>query len=162
MPEIVIVNTSPIFYLHRLDCLDVLKKLYGRIIVPQAVVYELEAGKRVGENVPEIRKYEWITVKEVNVPSFISIITDLGQGEAEFLALACTERDTLVIIDDALARRIAKLRGLRITGTAGVFLKAKTENHITEIKPFLSKIKDVGFYLTNNLISDILKIAGED
>lgn len=57
MPEIVIVNTSPIFYLHRLDCLDILKKLYGRIIIPQAVVNEHEAGKRVGENIPEIRKY---------------------------------------------------------------------------------------------------------
>ncbi len=162
MPEIVMANTSPIFYLHRLDCLDILRKLYGRIIIPQAVVNELEAGKRVGEDVPEIKDYEWIIVKEVNVPSFISIITDLGQGEAEVLALACEEKDTLVIIDDALARRIAKLRGLRLTGTAGVFLKAKAKNHITEIKPFLSKMKDVGFYLTNNLISEILRIAGED
>lgn len=161
MPEIVIVNTSPIFYLNRLDCLDVLRKLYGRIIIPQAVVNELEAGKRVGEDVPEINDCEWITVKEVNVPAFISIITDLGQGEAEVLALACEETDALIIVDDALARRIAKLRGLRLTGTAGVFLKAKAENHITEIKPFLNKMKDIGFYLTGNLISDILKIAGE-
>ena len=162
MPEIVIVNTSQIFYLHRLDCLDVLRKLYGKIIIPHAVVNELEAGKRVGEDVPGIKDYEWITVKEVNVPAFISIITDLGQGEAEVLALACEERDALVIVDDALARRIAKLRGLRITGTAGIFLKAKAENHISEIKPFLNKMKDIGFYLTGNLIADILKIAGED
>ena len=96
------------------------------------------------------------------MPAFISIITDLGQGEAEVLALACEERDALVIVDDALARRIAKLRGLRITGTAGIFLKAKAENHISEIKPFLNKMKDIGFYLTGNLIADILKIAGED
>ncbi|BBO16415.1 nucleic acid-binding protein [Candidatus Brocadia pituitae] len=162
MPEIVIVNTSPIYYLHRLDCLDILKKLYGKIIIPQAVVNELEAGKRVGEDVPEIRKYEWMTVKEVNVHAFINIITDLGHGEAEVLALACEERDALVIVDDALARRIAKLRGLRLTGTAGVFLKAKAENHITEINPFLNKMKDIGFYLTGNLISEILRIAGED
>lgn len=119
MPEIIIVNTSPIFYLYKLDCLDVLRKLYGRIIIPQAVVNELEAGKRVGENVPDIKNYKWITVKEVNVPVFISIITDLGRGEAEVLALACEEGEALVIVDDALARRIAKLRGIKLTGTAG-------------------------------------------
>ena len=162
MPEIVIVNTSPIFYLYRLDCLDILRKLYGGIIIPQAVVNELKERKKVGENIPEIRNYGWIAVKEVNVPAYISIITDLGRGETEVLALACEENDALVILDDALARRIAKIRGLRITGTIGVLLKAKAENHVTEIKPFLNKMKNVGFYLSNNLISCILKIAGED
>ena len=97
----------------------------------------------------------------MNNPVFISIVTDLGQGEAEVLALACEERETLVIIGDALARRIAKLRGIKLTQTTRVFLKAKAENHITEIKPFLNKVKNVGFYLTNNLISGILKITGE-
>jgi len=100
-------------------------------------------------------------MKEVAVPSYIKIITDLGQGEAEVLALACEEKDPLVIMDDALARRIARLHGLKLTGTAGVLLKAKAKNHITEIKPFLNKLKDVNFFITNNLINEILKIAGE-
>lgn len=161
MPEPVIVNTSPIFYLHRLNCLDILRKLYDRIIIPQAVADELEAGKRAGEGVPELEDYGWITVKEVSIPAFINIITDLGQGEAEVLALACEEKEPLVILDDSLARRIANLRGLKLTGTAGILLKAKTKNHITEVKPLLNKLKDSGFYLTDNLISDILKVAGE-
>lgn len=37
MPEIIIVNTSPLFYLHRLGLLEVLNKLYANIIVPEAV-----------------------------------------------------------------------------------------------------------------------------
>lgn len=42
MPEITIVNTSPIFYLNRLGLLDILKKLYGVITIPEAVKDELE------------------------------------------------------------------------------------------------------------------------
>jgi predicted nucleic acid-binding protein len=57
MPEVVISNTSPIFYLHRLRRLDLLQKLYQEIIVPKAVVAELEAGRRQGEDVPELDNY---------------------------------------------------------------------------------------------------------
>jgi|SRR3972149_4374966 len=143
MRKIVIVNTSPLFYLHRLGYLHLLQKLYNGIVIPSAVANELEEGKRLGEDVPQI-------------------VPDLGQGEAEVLALGCENKNSLLIIDDGLARKIAKLYTFRITGTAGVLLKAKQEKHISEIKPVLKKLKDVGFYLSDNLISDILKVAGED
>ncbi len=58
MPEVVISNTSPIFYLHRLRLLDLLQKLYQEIIVPKAVAVELEAGRRKGEDVPAIDSYK--------------------------------------------------------------------------------------------------------
>jgi len=65
MPEVVISNTSPIFYLHRLRLLDLLQKLYQEIIVPKAVVAELEAGRRQGEDVPAIDSYEWIKIRAI-------------------------------------------------------------------------------------------------
>ena len=42
MPEITIVNTSPLFYLHRLELLELLNELYGHITVPAAVEMELK------------------------------------------------------------------------------------------------------------------------
>lgn len=60
MPDLVISNTSPLFYLHRLGHLDLLRKLYGHIVVPEAVVTELEAGRRQGEHVADITDYDWI------------------------------------------------------------------------------------------------------
>lgn len=161
MPDVVIVNTSPLFYLHRLGCLNILEKLYGEIVIPGAVVDELNEGKKVGEDVPEITNYKWIKVKDVTIPAFIKIISDLGQGEAEVLALACEEKKPLVIIDDEIARKIAKLQGIKLTGTAGVLLKAKTNNYIPEIKPVLEKLREVGFYLSDRVIAEVLKISGE-
>jgi len=161
MPEVVISNTSPIFYLHRLRLLDLLQKLYQEIIVPKAVVAELEAGRRQGEDVPAIDSYEWIKIRAIRSPQILGLSTDFGPGETEVLALALEESDSLVIIDEKLARRIARLRGLRVTGTAGVLLKAKQEGHILAVKPFLDRLQEIRFHLSDNVRTLILSIAEE-
>ncbi len=60
MHKIVIVNTSPLFYLHRLGYFHLLEKLYDQIIIPHAVIAELEEGDKHGEDVPKIRDFNWI------------------------------------------------------------------------------------------------------
>ena len=161
MPEVVISNTSPIFYLHRLRLLDLLQELYQKIIIPKAVVAELETGRRQGEDVPEIDNYEWIETRAIRSPQILGLSTDFGSGEAEVLALALEESDSLVIIDEKLARKIARLRGLRVTGTAGVLLKAKQEGHIRAVKPFLDRLQEIHFYLSDNVRTLILSKAEE-
>ena len=161
MPEVVISNTSPIFYLHRLRLLDLLQKLYQEIMVPKAVVAELEAGRRQGEDVPELDNYEWIKIRAIRSPQILGLSTDFGPGETEVLALALEESDSLVIIDEKLARKIARLRGLRVTGTAGVLLKAKQEGHILAVKPFLDRLQEIHFHLSDNVRTLILSIAEE-
>jgi len=94
MPECVISNTSPVFYLHRLRQLELLQKLYGRIIIPEAVVAELQAGQAQGEDVPEIAQIDWIEVRAVRVPRLLRLLPDLGSGEAQALALALEEGDS--------------------------------------------------------------------
>ncbi len=44
MPESVISNTSPLFYLFRIGRLELLMSLYGQITVPLQVRQELEEG----------------------------------------------------------------------------------------------------------------------
>lgn len=161
MPEVVISNTSPIFYLHRLRLLDLLQKLYQKIIVPKAVVAELEAGRRQGEDVPEIDSYEWIETQTIRSPQILGLSTDFGSGETEVLALALEESDSLVIIDERLARQIARLRGLRVTGTAGVLLKAKQEGYISAVKPLLDRLQEIHFHLSDNVRTLILSKAEE-
>ncbi len=161
MPEVVISNTSPIFYLHRLRLLGLLQELYQKIIVPRAVVAELEVGRRQGEDVPEIDSYEWIETRAIRSPQILGLSTDFGSGETEVLALALEESDSLVIIDEKLARKIAHLRGLRVTGTAGVLLKAKQEGHIRAVKPFLDRLQDMHFHLSDSVRTLILNKAGE-
>ena len=103
MPEHVISNTSPLFYLHRLRQLDLLQKLYTRLLVPEAVVDELQAGRDQGEDVPEVTRYDWIEVRAVRMPAVVTLITDLGAREAQVLALALEVPGSLVLLDDRVA-----------------------------------------------------------
>ena len=82
--------------------MDLLQKLYQRILIPEAVVNELKAGRDQGEDTPDVTDYDWIEVQSVRVPQLIRLITDLGAGEAEVLALALEEPGRLVILDDKL------------------------------------------------------------
>jgi predicted nucleic acid-binding protein len=161
MPELVISNTSPLFYLHRLRHLDLLQKLYQRVIVPEAVADELKAGRNQGEDDPDIADYNWIEVRAVRVPELVRLITDLGAGEAQVLALAPEEPGSLVILDDRLARQVATLQNLRLTGTAGMILKAKQEGHIAAVAPLLTRLTQLDFRLSDAVKARILKLAQE-
>ncbi len=161
MPNTVICDTSAIFYLHRLRRLSLLKELYGNIIVPQTVVSELKQGQDEGEDVPNLAEYPWIQIKHIRIPKIIGLMTDLGPGEAGVLALALEEPDALVILDDLLARRVAKLQGIKLTGTLGVLLKAKQQGHLQAVAPLIEELRKLGFWLSNSMQQDILKLAGE-
>ncbi len=161
MPELIICNTSPLFYLHRLRQLELLQKLYQQIVVPEAVRDELHVGRVQGEDAPDIAAYEWITVRAVQAPEVMTLITDLGAGEAQVLALALEEPDSLVIVDDGVARAVAQMRNIRLTGTAGVLLKAKQEDHITVVAPLLERLTQMGFRLSSAVRATILTLAQE-
>jgi uncharacterized protein len=161
MPEQVISNTSPLFYLHRLRQLDLLQKLYTRLLVPEAVVDELQAGRDQGEDVPAVTGYDWIEVRAVRMPAVVTLITDLGAGEAQVLALALEVPGSMVLLDDRLARAVARMRNIPLTGTAGVLLKAKQEGHISAVAPLLDRLLQLDFRLSNAVKASILKLAQE-
>lgn len=159
--DLVISNTSPLFYLYRLGQLDLLQKLYRRIHVPVAVVEELRVGREQGEEAPDVADYDWIEVCSVQAPEVVQLIADLGPGEAEVLILALENPGSLVILDERLARDLAQARNIRLTGTAGVLLKAKQEGHLRAVAPLVEKLIQLGFRLSDTVIDAIFKLAGE-
>ena len=82
MPEQVICDTSPLFYLHRLQHLSLLQNLYQHILAPEAVVAELRAGYDQREDVPDLAHYNWIKIHRVRTEDALPLMTDLGAGEA--------------------------------------------------------------------------------
>ncbi len=105
MPEWVIFNTSPLLYLHRLRQLDILQALYQQIVVPNAVRNELHVGHLQGEDTPELAAYNWITIRSVQVPEALTLMTNLGAGEAQVLAMALEEPGSLVLLERPFCAR---------------------------------------------------------
>ena len=63
MPE-AISNTSPLLYLHRIGALEWLPRLFTEIWTPASVAAELEEGRRLGYDVPDLAAFDWIQIAE--------------------------------------------------------------------------------------------------
>ena len=160
MPEI-ICNASALQYLHQLGCLHLLPALCGRVLVPQAVAEELAAGKARGIDLPIPQELDWVVIRRPASAAILPLVTDLGPGETEVLALALESSDAVVILDDALARRMAETLGIRLTGTLGILLDAKRAGLIPTVMPLLDRLQALRFRLHPATRAAILKLAGE-
>ena len=89
------------------------------------------------------------------------MVTDLGAGEREVLALALETPDCGCVLDDALARQIASALQLRITGTLGILIDAKRTALIPLVRPQLDQLHNLGFRLAAHTRAAVLKMAGE-
>lgn len=155
----VIVNTTPIIALADIGHLDLLKKIYGKIIIPLAVWREVlsePAKTLVKEN------NDWILVHEIHDNTQKKMYrARLHDGEVEVMILAQEEQADLVILDDNAAKKTAKYLGLTVTGTLGVLLKAKREGYIDFVKPMIDDLLSAGFFISEQIINYVLEVAGE-
>ena len=161
MPE-VISNTSPLQYLYQLGLLELLPRLAGRVTVPQSVVDELEAGRALGHDLPEVATLPWGTVRVPATSQYVAS-PDLGRGETDVLRLALElpAGEAVVILDDAKARDAAGKLGLKLTGTLGVLLDAKRAGLVLEVAPHLDRLDALGFRLSRGTRGAVLRLAGE-
>ncbi|MDE0024116.1 MAG: hypothetical protein OXP69_06855 [Spirochaetaceae bacterium] len=67
MVDLIISNTSPLLYLHRIEALDWLPELGEKVWIPQAVQDDLSEGMRKGYDVPDPQRFEWIEVTDPRV-----------------------------------------------------------------------------------------------
>jgi len=160
MPE-VIVDTSPLQYLHQLGLLDLLPDFYGEILIPESVIREIAAGRALGVALPELNTLPWIKVRRVAGLAVLPLVSDLGAGEREVLALALEADQPLVVLDDALARRVAGRLDLALTGTLGLLLKAKQAGRIARLEPLLDRLEALNFRLDPDTRLSVLRLAGE-
>lgn len=157
----IICNTSPLQYLHQLKLLHILPTLFDKVVVPPAVVVELNEGWHQGVDVPIPKDLAWIEVRVPVGTVVLPLVTDLGPGETGVLALALESSDAVIILDDALARRISKALKIRFTGTLGLLLDAKRRNLIPTVEPLLDQLQALRFRLHPETRLTILRLAGE-
>jgi len=162
MPEI-ISNTSPLLYLYRIAALEWLPELgSAEVWIPSAVVFELEEGRRLGYDVPNPSDYDWIRLVEPRSIPSEWLTTDLGAGELAAMALALENPDRVILLDDALARRIAQAAGLNVWGTLKVLLEAKSHGLTPTIAPLVDRLESAGMWISGGVRKRILNLAGEN
>jgi predicted nucleic acid-binding protein len=154
----VVVNTSPLVVLDRIEQLQLLPKLFGQIIRPQSVVDELQAGRIVHGGSDELYRAVWL--QTVEDPPEMVLRKELGAGETAVIALAVKIGADLVILDDLAARNVAVELGLNITGTLGLLLAAHKKGFLPDLKGSIEALKAAGFRISDAVNASILKFIG--
>lgn len=155
----VIANTTPLIALAGIGQLELLHHLYEKILIPQAVMDEIESEPAH----TQVMNAKWIQIKKIAHSERKSFYkARLHSGEVEVIILAEEEKADLVIMDDNNAKKTAKYIGLNVTGTFGILIKAKQTGLIPAVAPLLEKLIDDGFYVDETTKALALKKAGEN
>ena len=152
MPDsITVSNSSGLIALESIGRLDLLRQLYGTVTIPPAVFQEC------GATLPT-----WFSVQAVQNQGLVrSLRMNLGAGESEAIALASELSAARVIMDDKKARRTAKQLGLPVTGLLAVLLQAKQRGFVSSIREVIAELTAVQFYVSETLVEETLRRAGE-
>lgn len=156
----VVVNTTPIISLGKVEHLYVLRELYENITIPIAVVLEVAVKDDFAFH-QMVKNFDWIKVAECPEYDRNAFSNKLHAGEIEAIVLAQSINANLIILDDNHARKTAKNLGLTITGTSGALVAAKNHGIISAVKPIIDSMRENNFYLSDKILNTVLNIAGE-
>ena len=147
---IVVADTSPLNYLILIGEIDLIPRLYGRVIIPQAVYDELRATKAPDwvqhstETLPP-----WVEVRQPTLspdPSW----GGLGPGERQAITLAEEVQAAAILIDDRDGRRHAARRNLPVIGTLTV-LSTAAESRFISLTDAFARLRHAGFHASPEL-----------
>ena len=106
---IIVSDTTPISELAKVNYLNLLPKLFGRVVIPQGVGDELTTGQHPAAGI--VQDLSWldvIAVKNRLVVEELQQVGNLDFGESEAIALAEEMGADRLLIDEKAARRVAK------------------------------------------------------
>lgn len=163
MPEsAIVINTGPIIALiAATGDLSLLSKLYSRVIVPREVCNEVLANGGTMFGATQFASADGIErrTEPVELGSLLSQLLD--RGEASVVQVAINEGIATVCIDEHSGRRIARLNGLRVTGSLGILIRAKREGNTLCISDAVSRMREAGVFLSDRVVEAALREAGE-
>ncbi len=152
MPNIVISDTSTLIIFHKIKHFDLLEKVYEELITTPEIADEF------GEELPK-----WIKIRFVADKKYQEFLeTQVDCGEASAIALAKELDNTLLLLDDLKARKLAIRLNLKITGTLGIIHKAKQMMIINEVKPLIDLLLKTDFRISDKIIEEILILNKEN
>lgn len=161
----IVVNTTVLSNLARVNRLGVLKELFGEIMIPMQVYEEvlqgIEAGYAFLKAVDEVLEEDWVTLgtlKGEERKHFKALLESVDYGEAAGIAIA-KGQDFLFFSDDKVARKIAEEQGVGISGTLGVLKLALDEKKLSlkEADQVLHAMIETGYRAPIQSIKELLK-----
>lgn len=157
----IVSDAGPIISFARAGRLDLLARVVGQLVIPEAVYTEVVVNGTGKPGAVDVACATWVRRQPVGDPSSLQALPlTLGAGEAEALALA-QETGAYLLVDDPAARRVAKAKGIALISTLDVIDEAKDCGVVAEAKPILDELIFHGYRLKRSLYEAKLLRAGE-
>jgi predicted nucleic acid-binding protein len=156
---LVVADTGPLRYLTEIGQIEILPRLFEKILVPDAVYQELQhrstpAVVREWAQEPP----EWLSVR-VAPPNDDPALFVLDDGERAALTLGKSVLADLILIDDQKGAAAALKRGFEVTGTLGLLVRAAQQGML-DLASALAHLKNTNFRYRQEILDDLLKAYG--
>ncbi len=151
---IVVSDTTALTTLIKAGEEQLLAKMFGTVLVPQAVRDELLAFH------PALPLF--IKERPVSGSSLWAGAEYLGRGETAAIQLALELKADWLLLDDRKARIAATELGIRCVALTGLLVRAKQLGRVASIRDLLIKMEQRGgLYLSESVKQEALRQAGE-
>lgn len=167
---IVISDSSPIIALAKVKLFYLLRSIFKVVIIPSNVYREIvKKGKRRpgAKEAQQAKQQKWLQVKKVTDVKAVEKlkIKNMTLADAESIVLAQEIRADFLLIDEGIAKELAikvlsKTKTV-VTGVGGFLFLAKSEGHVNQIKPIITKMREQGVWISDKAFEEILNLAGE-
>jgi len=140
----VVSNTTPLSTYLRAEREELLRDLFGVVLIPQGVADELDQGKRWfgewRERVP------WVQIRSIQPSPLLDLLSsELDRGESEAISLAVECKADILLMDEAAGRQKSRELKLEILGSIGVAMVAGRRGLLSDVFPTIVHLRDRGW-----------------
>lgn len=156
MARIVIADAGPLIAFAGIDQLGLLRKLLAEVCILETVRDECLA--KPGSDAERIKAAiakAWLVVETLPEPSR-PLSPSLGIGESDSIRLAMEQpENSLLIMDDRLARRYALKQGLQLIGTVRLLDLAEQHGMIASAEQCIQDMAEFGYRISIELLKKL-------
>jgi len=159
-------DAGPLIWPAKNSILDILRKMYPHIMVPEAVYEEavtrgLEWGFTDAQVIREAVEEGWIEVCKTDEQIINRVLSvekrlgvELGEGEREAIVLALEKRTPTFLTNDEDAHQVGSTMGLEPKGVLYLLLRSVKEGCLDgkRVREALKKMLEGGFWLSPTII----------
>ena len=151
--KVVVSDTSAVSNLLSIGRVELLRQVFGNVLIPPAVESELAV---THDQLPS-----FIELHAIDSSIQVAGFEELDPGEVEAIHLAIEIDADALIIDDKAGRIAATSKGINCLGILGVLVTAKELGYLNAIAPILDELKANRFYLSETVRHRVLNLVDE-
>ncbi|MBD2413653.1 hypothetical protein FACHB389_15395 [Nostoc calcicola FACHB-389] len=155
----IILNSSPLIFLSKLNYLNQFVDSPDDFYIPQSVADEIKAkSDPSSQTIQALIDSGNLQIRASKLITLVNSLNQrLGKGESEAIALAIELNTDYVLLDDSTARREAKRLGLNIKGTLAVIKKLSKDGKISikSLDKLYQQLMEIEFRVKRSLFDRI-------